>query len=187
VHVPTHILSGWVVSNAFPLRPRERLCCMIAATFPDLDGIGILFGQDAYQRWHHVACHSVPFGSMACAALAVIASRSAKRRWPIGVLFLALFHLHLVMDYFGSGPGWPIVYFWPFSNFRLVNWQAWELNSWQNTLSAAVLLAATVGIAVRLRRTPLELLMPSLDAQLVRKPSPAKSAEFLADIRSRRR
>ncbi|MDB5327590.1 MAG: hypothetical protein JWM57_3159, partial [Phycisphaerales bacterium] len=32
MHIPTHILSGWVVGNACPLRPGERLACMIAAT-----------------------------------------------------------------------------------------------------------------------------------------------------------
>ena len=175
MHIPTHILSGWVVANVFPLRPGERLCGMIAAAIPDLDGIGIVLGQDAYQRWHHVVCHNLPFGIIVSCVLAGFSRRSNAGRLAIFGLYLLLFHLHLVMDYFGSGPGWPIVYLWPFSDFRLVNWQAWELASWQNTLTAAVLLAITVAIAIVKRRTPLEVLMPSLDAQLVRRPRPQQA------------
>jgi hypothetical protein len=66
------------------------------------------------------------------------------RPWPTRVglvlLFLFCFHLHLLMDYYGSGPGWPIVYFWPLTDFKFVNWSAWELSSWQNQLAAGVLL-----------------------------------------------
>lgn len=169
MHVPTHILSGWVVASAFQLTPRERLLCIIAATIPDLDGIGIILGEASYQRWHHVACHNLPFCLVVSVVLAGCVRGTLRRRAVLGALFAALFHLHLVMDYFGSGPGWPIVYFWPFSDLKVVNWNAWELSSWQNTLTAAVLLAITVAIAIVQRRTPLEALMPSLDAQLVGK------------------
>ena len=167
MHIPTHILSGWVGGNAFPLRPGERLACMIAATIPDFDGVGIILGENAYQRWHHMACHNLPFCILASGILAAIGQKSAARRAAMFVLYAGLFHLHLLMDYFGSGPGWPIVYLWPLSNFRFVNWQAWELSSWQNTVAAGVLLAITVAIAIVRKRTPLEVLMPSLDAKLV--------------------
>ena len=166
MHVPTHILSGWVAANAFPLTAAERLGCMIAASIADLDGLGIIFGEATYQRWHHVVCHNLPFGLLSAAVTALITTRGI-RRLPVAGLYLALFHLHLLMDYWGSGPGWPITYWWPFSDFRLVNWRGWELSSWQNTLAAAVLLGMTVLIAVTRRRTPLERLMPSLDRQLV--------------------
>ncbi|MDB5324985.1 MAG: hypothetical protein JWM57_554, partial [Phycisphaerales bacterium] len=122
----------------------------------------------AYQRWHHVACHNLPFCIFASGVLAAIGQKSFARRAAIFVLYAGLFHLHLLMDYFGSGQGWPIVYLWPFSDFRFVNWQAWELSSWQNTVAAGALLAITVAIAIVRKRTPLELLMPSLDTKLTR-------------------
>src|SRR5207302_7065303 len=82
--------------------------------------------------------------------------------------YLALFHLHLVMDYFGSGPGWGIYYLWPFSSWAADNRRvAWEFYSWQNITLAAVLVVWTIFIAVRRGRTPLEALMPRLDRQLV--------------------
>jgi hypothetical protein len=168
MHIPTHILSGWVIGNAFPLSPRERLFCMIAATIPDLDGLGILFGKDAYDRWHHVACHGLPFCVLVSTVLAILARRRLGPSLLLFLLFALCFHVHLVMDYYGSGPGWPIVYFWPFSDFKFVNWQAWELSSWQNQVAAAVLLLITVAIAWPARRTPLEVLMPSLDRKWTR-------------------
>jgi hypothetical protein len=51
----------------------------------------VLGGWDAYQTYHHKIAH------------------------------LALFHLHLVMDFVGSGPGWGIYYFWPFSQWAADN------------------------------------------------------------------
>jgi hypothetical protein len=93
--------------------------------------------------------------------------RSSTRRLLAFFGYLACFHLHLVLDYFGSGPGWPIHYFWPFSDAKWGNADAWPLSSWQNTTAAALLLVWTVWIAVRHGRTPLELLMPSLDEKAI--------------------
>lgn len=169
MHVPTHIMSGWVIANCVPLTPRERLACMIISTAPDLDGLGILFGRDAYDRWHHVACHGLPFGLLATIVLVMIFSQGTLRRLAVAGVLLICFHAHLLMDYYGSGPGWPIVYWFPFSDFRFVNWESWDLSSWQNTLAAGVLLVWTIAIARVAKRTPLEVLMPSLDAKLVRK------------------
>ena len=167
MHVPTHILSGWVVANVFPLRPRERLFAMIAAAVPDLDGIGVVLGQATYQRWHHVACHNLLFCVITTFSMAGLGPISIGRRCMLAGLYAGLFHLHLMMDYFGSGPGWPIEYLWPFSSFRFVNWSAWPLSSWQNTVAAAVLLLVTIVIGKIARRTPLEVVLPSLDRKLV--------------------
>jgi len=71
------------------------------------------------------------------------------------------------MDSFGSGPGWGIPYFWPFSKHTSINPHAWEFYSWQNLSAAAVFILWTLWIARRHGRTPLEALMPNLDRQLV--------------------
>jgi inner membrane protein len=165
MQIPTHIMSGWCAANLFPsLNAKQRLMCMIAAAIPDLDGLSILGGQQSYWHWHHRVCHNLPFGVLVCLGLTAISG------WRIGlfVLYLALFHLHLNMDVFGSGPGWGIFYFWPFSDWMFDNSHlSWEFYSWQNLTIAAAFLAWTIGIAVVLRRTPLEYLMPDLDRQLV--------------------
>ena len=77
------------------------------------------------------------------------------------------FHLHLVLDYFGSGPGWGIHYFWPFSNYEILNPYAWNFLSWQNLCAAAFFLLWTIAIIVKSKRTPLEVIMPSLDQKIV--------------------
>ena len=92
----------------------------------------------------------------------------ATRRVLIFAVCLALYHLHLLMDYYGSGPGWGIPYLWPFSPREWRNDAAWPFYSWQNISAFAVLFLWTLWIALRRGRTPLEAMMPRLDQQLVR-------------------
>jgi hypothetical protein len=172
MHLQTHILSGWCVGNCLPLSGRQRLFCMIAASVADIDGISRLAGQKAYWDYHHTLGHNLPVAMVIAVALAAPALFEASaHRMARGalllLLYLGLFHLHLVMDYYGSGPGWPIVYFWPFSKFKFVNYDTWEFYSWQNISAAAALIACTILIVYWRRRTPLEVLMPNLDRQLV--------------------
>ena len=113
MHIQTHILSGWCAAAMLPLTPRQRLLAMIAAAAPDLDGLGILFGQEFYWDYHHKLGHNIFFGVLLTLILAVIA-----RPWLLVFpLYLGLFHLHLLMDYYGSGTGWRIYYLWPASNW----------------------------------------------------------------------
>jgi inner membrane protein len=163
MHIQTHVMSGWCLGNLLNLTPRERLFCMLAASLPDLDGLGILAGQDAYWEYHHVVGHNLPAALLVAGILTFF---STNRRKAFGV-YLGLFHLHLAMDYFGSGPGWPICYFWPFTRWEIVNWNAWNLYSWQNLLFGLAFLAWVIVIAIRKGRTPLEAIMPKLDVQLV--------------------
>ncbi len=168
MHIQTHILSGWCFGNLLPLAPRDRLLCMIAASALDLDGLGILYSEELYWDLHHRLGHSLLAGLVLSAVLAVFATRKA-----LGfVVFLSLFHLHLVMDYFGSGPGWKIHYLWPLNDYGFESDYVWPLFSWQNLSAFALLLGWTVWIGYAHRRTPLEVLMPSLDRKLTRQPAP---------------
>jgi inner membrane protein len=162
----THILSGWIAANLLPsMTARQRLMSMIAAAIPDLDGLSYLGGQEAFWNWHHRACHNLPFGILACGVMTLL---SGGKIW-LFFWYLALFHLHLVMDIFGSGPCWGIYYFWPFSGWMFDNSPySWDFYSWENLSIAAGLIAWTILIAVRAGRTPLEAIMPRLDGQTVR-------------------
>jgi inner membrane protein len=157
-------MSGWCVGNLFRITAGQRLACMMAASAADLDGFGILFGPEAYWDYHHKLGHNAAFGLVLCLLLTLM----SRGKVLVFCLLIWLFHLHLLMDFFGSGPGWPICYFWPFSNRAWDNrhW-SWEFYSWQNISTAIALLAWTVAIAIYRSRTPLERLMPSLDRQLV--------------------
>lgn len=177
MHVPTHIMSGWCLANLFPkLGPRERLFCMIAATIPDLDGIGIvgdflLRHEDPIWYWamHHKVGHGILAAVVVCGVLTLW---TRKNRSLAMLAYLAAFHLHLIMDYFGSGPKWDIYYAWPFSDAGFVSPNAWPLSSWQNILAAVGVLSWTIYIAWRYQRTPLEIIAPSLDQRWVRRLSP---------------
>ncbi len=168
MHVQTHVMSGWCVGNWLSLTARQRLCCMIATSVADLDGISLLFGHEAYWTWHHKLCHNLAFAVIISAVLTIWSAS----RWLGFVLYLAFAHLHLLLDYFGSGPGWPLYYLWPFSSDYVDNrhsWiRVWEFYSWQNITVAAVLLVLTLFIAIRCGRTPLECIMPNLDQEIVR-------------------
>jgi len=163
MHIQTHVMSGWCLGNCLEFTPRERLFCMLAATLPDLDGLGILAGQEVYWDYHHVLGHNL----LAALVLSGLLTIFSTHRWKAFCVYLALFHLHLVLDYFGSGPGWPIVYLWPFSRWEIVNWHAWPFYSWQNITTGFAFLLWLLWIAVREGRTPLEVIMPKLDVQLV--------------------
>ena len=163
MHAQTHILSGWCIGNLLPLNARQRLFCMLAASLPDLDGLGVIVSQDAYWAMHHKVGHGIAFGVLLSGALAAI----SPRKMLSFLLYLAVFHLHLGMDVLGSGANWDIYYLWPFSNCRIKTDWGWPLFSWQNITAFFILFAWTIIIAIRQRRTPLELLMPSLDRRLL--------------------
>ena len=167
MHIQTHVLSGWVVGDALSraagFGPRERLFCMLAASLHDLDGLGIVVSQDLYWSLHHKLGHNATAGLLGSAALAFF-SRRPGRAFAV---YLGLFHLHLLLDYLGSGPGWPLFYYWPWSDAAWLNRAAWPFYSWQNLSAFAALFAWTAWIAFARRRTPLEVIYPSLDRQLV--------------------
>ena len=163
MHIQTHVMSGWCIGNCFQLTPRERLFCMLAAGLADLDGLGILAGQEAYWDYHHIVGHNLLVALALASGLTLFSTNRQRAFW----VYLGLFHLHLVMDYLGSGPGWPICYLWPLSRWELVNWNSWELFSWQNIAFGLGCLTWVIAIAIRKGRTPLEAIMPKLDVQLV--------------------
>jgi len=136
---------------------------MFAATAPDLDGLAIVAGRDAFETYHHVVGHNLFFGVMVAAVLAAWSTHKGT----MAPLALGLFHLHLVMDSFGSGCDWGISYLWPLVRREWVNPWRWEFFSWQNLVAPYGLVLVTIVIAVRQGRTPLETFAPSLDRQLV--------------------
>lgn len=177
MHLPTHILAGWAVANALPLSPRQRLAAMAVSALPDLDVVSIVGGMEAYWRHHHVLGHNLLVGVLLSVSLTLLLSR----RWWMPLFLLALFHLHLLMDVFGSGPLWSVSYWWPISSQTFASAHAWEFFSWQNITAGYGLVGIAIAIAIHARRTPLELLMPSLDQKLVeffrrvaRRPEPSR-------------
>jgi inner membrane protein len=139
------------------------MLCMLAATLADLDGVGRIFGEETYWKYHHKLGHNVFYAVALAAILAAFSRSRVKAFW----FYLILAHLHLLLDYYGSGPGWHIHYLWPVSNYQIWNPRAWEFFSWQNMAVFAAFLIWTIWIAVVHGRTPVETLTPDLDRRVV--------------------
>ncbi len=157
-----HAQLSWLGAQRLPDR-RDRLLVTLAGLAPDLDGLTLLVGEDLYGQWHHVLTHGFVSALVIAAALAAFATR----RLAVFGLGLAAFHLHLACDLLGSGPGWPLYYFWPFSRHEWFWDGQWDLASWQNTLIGLGATLAVLACALPYGRTVVELFSLKADAQVV--------------------
>lgn len=158
----THAELSWLAAQVLPERHDRRLV-VLAGLAPDLDGLSVLAGVDSYARWHHVATH----GIAAAAGVAVVVGALGRRKLPTAALAFAAFHLHLVCDLAGSGPGWSISYLWPWSRTEWAWSGAWALNAWQNQVINLFAVFACFAMALPLGRTIFEVLSGRLDALVV--------------------
>jgi inner membrane protein len=164
MHIPTHILAGWCVANSIPrLTAKDRLVLVLASSLPDLDGLGLIRSQEAYFAVHHVWGHNLLVGTLGC----LLFSYWADHRRRSFLFAVIVFHLHLLMDFFGSGLGWGIAYFWPFSDHYFLTENAWSLGGWQNYVTLGILVIWSVSILRSKRRTPVEILAPAVDRAFV--------------------
>ncbi|MDD5224715.1 MAG: metal-dependent hydrolase [bacterium] len=159
----THGLLSWIGANLVRLNRRERGIAVLAGIIPDLDGLGIFFGLKYYIQYHHVIFHNFLAGFLVMG----LAFAFSTRRIATALLAGALFHLHLLCDLLGSGPVWPLYYLWPLSQKEWLLSFQWNLASWQNTVVTILSLIATVYIAVRMDRTPVEFFSTALDQKVV--------------------
>ncbi|MGV3619711.1 MAG: metal-dependent hydrolase [Archangium sp.] len=153
---------SWLAAQRLTER-RDRLLVTLGGVIPDLDGLTILGGEDAYGRWHHVLTH----GIVSALVLSAILAAFARRRRAVFGLALATFHLHLFCDLLGSGPGWPLYYLWPFSRAETYWPGQWDLASWQNTLIGFAATMAVLACAMPFGRTMVELFSTKADAKVV--------------------
>lgn len=79
---------------------------MAAASAPDLDGLDIVSGRDAFETYHHVVGHNLFFGLL----VTLLVARWSPHKRTMALLAFGLIHLHLAMDSFGSGCDWGISY-----------------------------------------------------------------------------
>lgn len=157
-----HAELSWLLAQRLDAR-RDRILVTCAGLAPDLDGLSLLAGQEAYSDYHHLLTH----GLFAAVGVGIASSLFARQRVSVLLLGLAAFHLHLVCDLAGSGPGWPIHYYWPISS-REWFWEGqWNLASWQNSLIGLVATIASLAMALIRHRTPVEMLSPAWDQRVV--------------------
>lgn len=168
-----HGAVGWLLGQGCARR-RERVALAVLAVAPDVDGLGIVVSEQAYVDWHHRLAHGAIAAVVATVVGAVVfatggdRTASTGRSALVGALLGALaFHSHVVLDLCGSGPGWPILYGWPWTDTEwLPSWQ-WDLGSWQNGVFGVVVIAACLALGVVKGRTPVEIVSLRADAAVV--------------------
>ncbi len=171
MHLPTHALASWLIGEAAGLRTRrDRTLTLCAGLVMDLDAASLLFGPEAYERWHRTLLHNAPTALLVTLlAFAFAGAKDGRGRAALAALLA--FHGHLLCDLVGSagpeGSIWPVPYFQPFSAVELqVAWQ-WPLASLQNVALTVALLVAQVFVARRRGRTIVEALSPRADAAVM--------------------
>lgn len=157
-----HAELSWLTGARLTER-RDRVLITLAGVVPDLDGLTLLAGEEAYSRWHHLLTH----GIVAATICAVAFGALAKQRVLVGALSFVAFHLHLLCDLAGSGPGWPIWYLYPFSQHETMWSGQWNLASWQNSLIGLAATVAVLWCALPLGRTAVELFSVKTDGKVV--------------------
>ena len=163
MHIQTHILSGWCFGNLFKLTSKERFFCMLAAGISDVDGFGYFISKELYWDYHHLFAHNIFFIVLSSLVLTFFSKHKIKSF----MIFLCLMHIHLIMDYFGSGYGWQIKYFWPISQWGIWDQNAWPFFGWQNKVAGIIFILWTLAIIVIQKHTFFEWPMPLLDRQIV--------------------
>jgi membrane-bound metal-dependent hydrolase YbcI (DUF457 family) len=152
VWVVGHGQVGWLMAWGARLSPRDRKLVTVAAMAPDLDGLAILGGHQAYFDGHHVWLHSV----FAAAGFGLLAAALAQRRVLTGLLAVLAVLLHLLSDGFGLLQVYPL---WPAS--RWIFWPGdgrFGVAAIGEVVVPVLLLTAQVVIARRTGESILELL-----------------------------
>ncbi|MCU0607786.1 MAG: metal-dependent hydrolase, partial [Candidatus Edwardsbacteria bacterium] len=171
-------LVSWAVAGAAPLERRDRALATLAGIVPDLDAAGLLADlvrpvpDDPhywYQTYHHVLAHNLAAALMT----GILCFLLARRRWTVAGLAFLLFHVHLLCDLLGSGGPdggiWPVHYLYPFVKDLPVSWSGqWALNAWPNVAITAVAIALTLYLGTTRGYTPIEVISPSADREIVK-------------------
>jgi hypothetical protein len=153
---------AWLCAQGLQER-RDRILVTLAGLAPDLDGVTLLAGHDAFGYYHHRLGH----GILAAAIVGLCLTAWSRQRLKTLAAGLIAFHLHVLCDLVGDGAHWGIFYWWPLSD-REWFWEgAWSFVSWQNSLIG---LSATLGClatAFVWKRTIVEVFSTGWDGAVV--------------------
>ncbi len=155
-----HLQYGWWFAHWAKFDRRERAAIALAGAAPDLDGLSLFAGGDAYYRYHHILFHNV--GTLL--AVIPLAGILFWRRPLAWLLTVFAFAMHIVEDYF-TVP-WDMSPWRPFSPM-VTNLDhhvaAWIVQYVFQSAAMLAIVAVTVWIYVRFERTPIEIISPALD------------------------
>jgi hypothetical protein len=93
-----HLQYGWWFAHWGKFGRRERAIIALAGAGPDLDGLSLLAGGDAFLKYHHILFHNVG----AVAGAVVIAGALLWRKPGALLLTVFAFAMHIVEYYIVS-------------------------------------------------------------------------------------
>lgn len=175
MHGIAHLCASWSLSQGAGDNVRDRRIVAWAGVLPDLDCLAwplghLLGGSNAVgYTWHRAIHHYYTHGLLAVCIAAAVGGVFGKSRWRTGGLAAAAVLLHLLMDLAGSGAGWPIYPFWPLSDWPLELSWSFSLTAWPNRAANALLVIFSAWLAIRVRRTPVEMVSVRMDRDLAKR------------------
>ncbi len=159
-----HLQYGWWFAHWGDFNRRQRAAIALAGAAPDLDGLSFVAGSEPFHRYHHILFHNL--GSVL--AVTVLAGLLFWRRPRASVLVAFAFAMHIVEDY--ATVAWNQYPWSPFSP-AAVNLSdhlpGWVVQGVLQVAAMVFIVAMTVWIYLRHRRTPLEILSPAIDRLVV--------------------
>ena len=160
--IPAHIGLSWLAANLVKGNRRLRAAVFLTGILPDIDGFGMFVSQDMYCKYHHVLSHGLPF-SVAATIVSVIICKGYRLKALL--LTQLAFYLHYFGDYFFTK--WRLYYLAPFSMTSYGSRHSVWLYHPINVVFMFIAMAIVIVIAVKSKRTPLEIISRPLDDRLV--------------------
>ncbi len=159
-----HLQYGWWFAHWGKFSRSERAAIALAGAGPDLDGLSLLGGHEAFYRYHHILFHNVG----AVLGVAVLTGLFLWRRMYVWLLVVFSFGMHIVEDYFTVS--WNHYPWRPFAS-SAVNFAShmpgWVVQGVLQSAAMCFILWITIRIYLRHHRTPLEILSPAFDRLLL--------------------
>lgn len=158
---------GWILGSLTPGSDRRlRVWCTAAALLPDIDRAPIVFGHDAYARWHHTFGHNVFLGALTMAAAGWHhRDRPLRNRIVATAMVGVCFASHLLTDMKFSG--WALPPLWPLSKHEVQFFPNYGLGDPINFVLVYSLMAIPFLMACFTRTTPVEIISARLDRLVV--------------------
>ena len=149
-------MAGWLIGNTADFSSGERRAILLMAIAPDIDGVFVL-GPVSWREWHRTLGHNIFLG-LAAPLIALFFLKKERRKFLLPFLFGAMLS-HFLLDLFVTG-WWTLMPFWPVSDWDILmsRWIPEHIMKYYIQIGLFILfLIPTIYIAVRFRRTPVEV------------------------------
>ena len=163
MNTEAHLAVGWILAHAGGAETRRfRRLVVFAALAPDLDVLSYVGGPNLYAKLHHALGHNL-FVATLLSGFCVAMYR--QKPWKMLLFSQLAVWSHLLGDYFFTR--FPLEFFWPVSSKGYIYSYRIGLDHWINHVFGYASFLCFIRMAMRWKRTPIELVWPKLDERVV--------------------